>query len=1098
MKRMSWLAVMTGVLLAPLAGADEQTYRLYDGITAFVNNPAGQDFIVTLDVRDINHRMHGPSELLVKVYPPDGKPVVRQIIEDDGVLSPTAGQPAAGWDHEAWYYATCYSRGLEPGVRWSAFSDPARLAAMPKRTFTWKIVGGQKGVYRVLLVGTPDHYATLRLDPDLKYGVAGSPEWLHGHGAQYRKAYVYVPKTTSLINVHFIQFDEPATRTFTVKDAHGTVLVTGHGAHGLNELFIRCAPEDKQAPATDAALDGEGDAGPGEGADEDPPAAAFTGLYDDQVLGVEVSDGPGDFLLNVTCQIRNQFVPVRAKTQAVTAILCPDVETAKALNGGAIYHDGGVFWQMCQVRLYDWLKQLKPGDFVFDQAKINLEGFHSVGSHNSPSFGGGSRQQRPNAISDLIMHHWSERKDPHELNAAIQDMLFGMRLIGHGDHVAIGPNRNLAYEGGCYTFFWYRPAWRIIQQSDAPQEVKDILREFIIQTGDRLAFCRTMATGNGNAFGSLMEALRYCAEASGDELQKKTFETCWDRFLHGGYGDRHGIGPSGGLQESNGYDYHYGSYVMRGWNAVIADLQDERFINARNRMWELYSYIDFKGPGGNPWSSRTDIIKTAGGYDPWGPFKWKGFGGPDLTVSVNDANEWFAARRANYYMVTYHGRLTPTWEGEGFHGQIGLGGGTICQLHIPNKGQVISGTPNGSYGSGMHLSQWRNFHVHGLVGTTTDGQPLVAANSEHANAKLEGVVVTSSGLVRQSSVEVSRRYEYGPTAIKCEVALQEAHHDNVFALWGGRPALRGKVTEAYEMIPFVDAPAGKAGKRQGKRTAVTLLAADNSVLGELDDASVDKPAKQAAAVLIDVGGYGVMIQFDDQLRGVQRGRNDTLLVTLANQITPASSVRFAYTLVPFTDKPPKVGDLAGGQREALTVASIGKVDDVNKVADLLAKVEPLKIMQKQVMAGTVQFTVAGDRLALYATVTDRQLERPATVWRGSCLEVFGSTPGSFDIGQVFLAPALADKPAAALVAQDGKQSPHTDIQVVSKPLENGYELTALIPLSLLKIDASKDSFLLEFQADSVLSGKARTAVTLFDSVHAYENNQRYGLFKVKQ
>ena len=72
--------VFAGLVLA-LPGsvvASETTCRLYDGITSFVANPDGRAFTIKLDVRDINHRMHGPSELLVKVYSPVGKPVVRE------------------------------------------------------------------------------------------------------------------------------------------------------------------------------------------------------------------------------------------------------------------------------------------------------------------------------------------------------------------------------------------------------------------------------------------------------------------------------------------------------------------------------------------------------------------------------------------------------------------------------------------------------------------------------------------------------------------------------------------------------------------------------------------------------------------------------------------------------------------------------------------------------------------------------------------------------------------------------------------------------------------------------------------------------------
>lgn len=1060
MKRCLLLSALLAVhSLVPTASASESTHRLYDGITAFVNNPDGREFTVTLDVRDINHRMHGPSELLIKVYPPDGRPVVREVIPDDGVLTHTSNPSAAGWDHEAWYYATCYSRGLQPLVRWSAFSAPDRLAALQTRRFTYKVAGGQKGVYRVLVVGAPDHYVTLGIDPDLKYGVAGSPEWIHGHAEMFRRSYVYVPKTTHAINLLFLQFDEPATRTFVLKDLKGNVLAEGDGADGLVQTSVEAL-----------------------------------GKFDDQVLTLDVSGGSGDFLLNVTFQLDNEFKPVRAPYQAVTAVLSPDEETARATQGGAIYHDDRVFWQMAQVRLHDRLKQLADEDFVYPAELDDSTGFISVGSHNNPKKGS----------ADRIMHSFQEHENPNALNAALRDMLFGMRLIGHGDHVAIGPKRNLAYEQGCYTYFWYRPAWRIIHQTDAPDEVKDVLREFIIQAGDRLAFCRTMATGNGNAFGSLMAGLKYCAAASDDPLQKELFETCFDRFVNGGYGDRVGIGPSGGLQESKGYDLHYGSYVLRGWSAVIADLQDPKMIAARNRMLNLYSYIWSNGPG-MPWSSRTSIPKVAGGtYNAWqAKFGWKGWGGTDFVTAVNDHNEWFAARRKNYYAVSYHGRLTPTWEGEGFHGQIGLGGGGLCQLHIPSVGQVITAKPNSSYGAGMHLSEWPNFHVHSLVGTTADGLPLVTANSEHWNAKLDGNTVSSSANVRQSSVSVTRRYTYGSSSVTCEVELGPAQHDNVFSIWGGRPRLRGKVTEAYEMIPFADAPKPK-GKPRGdrNRTRIDVLAADGAVVGTLDDKAAatahrfglrtdEAVSFTGAGVLIALKDFGALIEFDEP-RKVFRGLNDTILVEVARGLTPAAEVGFHYRIIPYSGKPPALGATGPDSLATHLLPTIQAVDSLDELPHRLSGQEPLEVVSDNKTVASLRVGVMGDHIALVADITDARVEHNSVPWRGSCVEVFGSMPDTTEIGQVFLAPQSRDTSSAGYQAVDGKQVPAADIRTASVATDGGYQLRALIPVTKLRI-STEGEFRLEFQVSSY-NGKERTYHTLFGSQQAYQNNQRYGTF----
>src|SRR5437016_225398 len=120
------LALIAFVLAACPGTAAETTYRLYDGITAFVHNAAGKDFTVRVTVRDLNIYETGPREVLLKVYDPDGKAVVREVIPDDGVVSKAYLPPIAAWDHEAWYYTYCYMQGTQPMIRWSAFSAPDR------------------------------------------------------------------------------------------------------------------------------------------------------------------------------------------------------------------------------------------------------------------------------------------------------------------------------------------------------------------------------------------------------------------------------------------------------------------------------------------------------------------------------------------------------------------------------------------------------------------------------------------------------------------------------------------------------------------------------------------------------------------------------------------------------------------------------------------------------------------------------------------------------------------------------------------------------------------------------------------------------------
>lgn len=81
-------------------------------------------------------------------------------------------------------------------------------------------------------------------------------------------------------------------------------------------------------------------------------------------------------------------------------------------------------------------------------------------------------------------------------------------------------------------------------------------------------------------------------------------------------------------------------------------------------------------------------------------------------------------------------------------------------------------------------------------------RPVVAALSEHPDARLDGNVITSSGEVRDGHVKVTRRYTCHPDSIDCEVALAESDYGRVLSIW--MPGRRwSEMKSAWEMIPFL-------------------------------------------------------------------------------------------------------------------------------------------------------------------------------------------------------------------------------------------------------------------------------------------------------
>lgn len=827
----SWTLFLLALLAAPIqAQPAEQTYRLHEGITAYVVNSDGKDFTVSLDVRDLNLQANGPREILFKVYGPDGKPIVREVIPDDGCTTSNMPDRIGGWDHELQSFINHYAKGSVPTYRWSAWSDPKRLKTLVARTYDRPVKASGKGIYRIVLAGTPDHYVTLRLSPALKYGVCGHPTFMHGHANLLQKAFLYVPKGTSGLFVAVIEPDEPRKRRFKLTAPDGKVLFDGAATGGFH------------SPSGDAW---------------NKATAGFAqGQYDGKLLTLDVSDGPNDYLLKVTFQQPKKGAFAEYVGMGSCAIFAPDEATANAIQGGTTVADGEVFWHPFQVRFHDWLKK------------------------------------NPLAANE----------QEKALRKELQEIFDGFRLLETSDGRGSASWSNWAYAMGYYGCKVFRPGWVLMRSADVPKDVKDLIREGLLIAGDRLSFATHIEKVNGNAFAQINVALWYSHRATGDALQKERFETFWQRWTTEGWGQGSGLSRSGDAQEHFAHDMHYGSYLLDNWKAtgntwvkpggILGDATDDpRFQKVVDRYHELYSFLlcrEANGTviGANPWSGRTFMPASGpSGVGATPPHLWKGEPGPDLTTDVNGGHEWFAARRKGYYLLTFHGRLTPEWMNQCFEGQLGFGGGTVCQLTVPGKGPVLASTLHESYGKDMHPSQWANFHIHSLVGERWDGAPVISAISEHDDAKLAGNTVTSSGEIRGAHIRVNRSYTFQPTAIDCAVQLAPSDYSQTLSLWThGRPWSEMRL--AYEMIPFM--PKGPDGK-----TATTVKTAEGAAL--------TANGATTTRVRIDRGGFGVEIQFDKP-QTVKLGQNNTVLIELVKlgpKPTPADKIGIKYKLVPF-------------------------------------------------------------------------------------------------------------------------------------------------------------------------------------------------------
>lgn len=815
------------------SGTSASTYRVYEGLTVYFDNTGGGDFELEVDVRDLNVFSEGPRELMVKVYGPSGDLQVREFIPDDGITTPLFPDRIAGWDHELQYYANLYAKGTKPSFRWSEWFNPDRLAAIAARTFSWSIDGGEPGVYRVVFAGTRDHVVSLRTDRELSYGLVGHPTWIAGSGDMLRKSYIFVPEGSTGVFFAVAEPDLPSTRTFTLTAPDGTVLFDGKARGGYQS-------------------------GGGEAWQHASTPFPSPGAYDGQLLTLEVSEGEGAFLVKTTLQQPRAGVFRDYVGMGSLALYADSPELAMTLRGGTFIENGELYWHPFQARFQRWLRD-NPMD--------------------------GSEAER-------------------ELHAELTNIANLFRLLGPSDARGALSWTNLAYAMGYYGFRVFRPGWVLMNRDDVPEEARELIREGLIISGDRLSMATGIEAINGNAFAQIPVALWYAHRATGDELLEERFEIFWERWKNEGWGRGTGLSPSGDAQEHLAHDSHYGSYLLDNWRGgtwvnpgILDDATDDpRFQEVIERYRDLYSYLYTRDGNGrpvaaNPWSSRTHMHPSFEERN-WrlDGREWKGDPGPDFTVSVNDGDEWFAARRPSYYFLSFHGRLAPDWLSQSFPGQCGFGGGAICQLTVPGKGVVLASTLRDGYGRGMHPSQWRDFSIHSVVGRMWDGRPLVSGISDHLGAaSLEGNKVSSEGEVRNAHVRVARSYTFGNSEIACEVRLSESPLANVITIWI-RDRMWSEVAEAYEMIPFM--PQTLAGEP----TEVTVLDGSARSLGELTENPVE-----GHGVRINRGGFGVVIHFDEPRR-VHRGARNTVMIELVDpdgDVVRPEEVGMSYRIIPF-------------------------------------------------------------------------------------------------------------------------------------------------------------------------------------------------------
>ncbi len=195
-------------------------------------------------------------------------------------------------------------------------------------------------------------------------------------------------------------------------------------------------------------------------------------------------------------------------------------------------------------------------------------------------------------------------------------------------------------------------------------------------------------------------------------------------------------------------------------------------------------------------------------------------------------------------------------------------------------------------------------------------------------------------------------------------------------------------------------------------------------------------------------------------------------------------------------------------RPTWVMPRVAGIDSPAAVTAALATAAAKPVRAGENHVADIKAAIAGDHLAVWADVRDARVQQGTLAWEGSCIELFGSTaskdkkvhPGQRDpIGQVFLVPAAGSQPCAGRLQDGTAEKPAPDIRLATCATAGGYELAALVPLSLLKAQADLAGFVLEARVTTRLAKDAEPIRPgVFNAADAWGNNSQFGRVVIQE
>jgi hypothetical protein len=357
---------------------DDVLWRTRETLVFHLLDDNGRGFNLDLTLRDMNLYQQGPRPVLVWLVGPSGKTLVRQIVPDDGIVSGNAqfcdgiSDVYADYRYREWHRH--YSPGgTPPGKQRSPLlSNPETLPARPVRVVA---PADGKGLYRLVIVAGWDYWVSVTPSRPLMTGVHSGPGPLYVHGNRLQEAWLYAPPGVQDLGLMLTEEVAPYNWQMSLEDEQGKVL-------------------GRSRPRTFASYILHHDAQPG--------------LYRLQVRGQQ----PGACL----------------HIGGIPALICPDAQTARRLQGGVqVDAAGRLTHHPWQRQLLAWADKLTPADLQVPPVTEAPEAFAGVPEvlaaqdldPRSPTYGKLQPREGQRLDLDLLSRAAATPGNPYYRHAAL-------------------------------------------------------------------------------------------------------------------------------------------------------------------------------------------------------------------------------------------------------------------------------------------------------------------------------------------------------------------------------------------------------------------------------------------------------------------------------------------------------------------------------------------------------------------------------------------------------------------------------------------------------------------------------------------------------